>query len=437
MASPDRSALPEWAQAIVREQALARSAEEEAAVRDALGGLYTELPFSVNSLKMMAKRYLRQDDAGMPLETPEEMFYRVAVALAGVELEYGASAEAVERYAREFFSVMARFQFTPAGRTLANAGAGTKVVANCVVLHIQDSMESIMQTLKDAALLQKAGCGIGFPLHLMRPTGAKTHTSQGSSSGPISFLNAYNAMFGIIKQQNRHGANMAIMSIEHPDILEFMQCKRVEGSLKNFNISVGITDRFMRQATHDDPAVHDAPWKCVFDGVEYDPREIERDANHMCTKITPTPMSARALFARLVDSAWRNGEPGVVFLDTVNASNPVPGLGRIEASNPCGTFRKRRSRVTWSNECVCCVQASSFCTTATCATSGASTWKSSSRRRPTARSSTWRSWTACATLQCACSTTSLTCPSTRWTASTRRASATAASASASWASRTC
>jgi len=387
MASPDRAALPEWAQEIVHEVTPKRTDEERAAVREVLGGLYTDLPFTINALKVVVRRYLARDETGKVTETPEEMFFRVACALAAVEYDYGADDATVEKHTRDFFGVMARFQFTPAGRTLTNAGTNMKVVANCVVLHIEDDMHSIFQTLHDAAMLQKAGCGIGFPLHLMRPAGARTVTSQSESSGPISFLYVYNAAFGVIKQQNRHGANMAVMSVEHPDILEFIQCKWVEGAIKNFNISVGITDRFMRQATSDDPSVYNAPWKCTFNGVEYDPREIKRDANYMVTSITPTPMSARELFLRIVDCAWRNGEPGVVFLDTANAVNPVPGLGRLETTNPCGMCLDECS-MSCGADPLLRVQGSSSCTTATCATWAASTWRNSLPTRTLLRSRT-------------------------------------------------
>ncbi len=386
MASAKPVRLPGWAAEIVASQAIVRTEEEQRVIREHLGGLYTDLPFTPNSLKMLAKRYLRRDDTGKVIETPEQMFYRVAVALAEVERSYGASVENIDKHTRDFFGLMARFQFTPAGRTLANAGTDQKVVANCVVLHIEDNMDGIFQTLKDAALLQKAGCGVGFPLHLMRPAGARTVASQGESSGPISFLHVYNAAFGVIKQQNRHGANMAIMSVEHPDILEFIQCKRREGAIKNFNISVGITDRFMKQALENRGDL----WKCVFDGVEYDPREITRDENFTVLSITPTPMTASQLLDVLVDGGWYNGEPGVVFLDTVNALNPVPGLGRLEASNPCGKIDRRERLNSHTNDTRS--QASNSCTTGTCATSGASTWTSSCTRKAVACASTRNCW---------------------------------------------
>jgi ribonucleoside-diphosphate reductase alpha chain len=306
--------------------------EEEAKMREILGGRVTRMPLSLNALQVFAKRYLLKTLDGSVIETPEEMFERVARALADVERRYGASDEQVDAYAREFYDAMFSMRFTPAGRTLANAGGPTRTVSNCIVLHIEDSMEGIMQTLYNAALLQKDGSGLGFPLHLMRPAGAVTRASFGTSSGPVSFLHVYNTAFGVIKQQNRNGANMAVMSVEHPDILEFIYCKKVEGSIRNFNISVGLTDRFM-EAVHGDDA---APWYCEFNGERMLPRRIVRDANFSIVSITPVEMTAAQLFAEIVDCAWSNGEPGCVFLDTVNHTNPLPGLGRIESCNPCG-----------------------------------------------------------------------------------------------------
>lgn len=290
------------------------------------------LPLTDNARRVVEKRYLKKGADGAPAETPREMFRRVAAALAGAERAYGADDAAIARWAAEFEAIMADFKFTPAGRTLANAGAPTPLVANCIVLHIGDTMAEIFGTLRDAALLQKAGSGLGFPLHLLRPAGAPTVASGGTSSGPVSFLNVYNSAFGVIKQQGRHGANMAVMAVSHPDILEFVHCKDREGDIKNFNVSVGLTNAFMRAVAADDPA----PWLCEFGGTKMLPRRIVRDANYNIVSVTPVELSARALFAEIIDSAWRSGEPGCVFLDRVNETNPLPGLGRIEACNPCG-----------------------------------------------------------------------------------------------------
>ena len=170
-----------------------------------------ESQFSPEALEIITSRYLRHDDNDEIIETPHEMFYRVAKTLAEVECQYGANAEAVAKFTLDFFEVLSNLEAVPGGRTLANLGWKKKIITNCVVLHIEDDLKAIFKTMQEAALLQKHGCGLGFPLHLMRPTGFRTIKTQGHSSGPISFLNIYNSAFGIIKQQNRHGANMAVM----------------------------------------------------------------------------------------------------------------------------------------------------------------------------------------------------------------------------------
>eukprot|EP01114_Cavostelium_apophysatum_P019552 TRINITY_DN6338_c0_g1_i1.p1 TRINITY_DN6338_c0_g1~~TRINITY_DN6338_c0_g1_i1.p1 ORF type:complete len:738 (-),score=153.15 TRINITY_DN6338_c0_g1_i1:80-2293(-) len=316
-----------------QKQVVSYSEEEKAQVRSVLQGRTTELPFSLNALQVLSKRYLLRDHDGNLQENPEGMFHRVARSLAEVEgSRYGATPEKVEEWANQFYSIMSNFEFTPAGRTLANAGGPNKLVSNCIVLHIEDSMESIFGTLKDAALLQKAGSGLGFPFHLLRPAGSATKQSLGTSSGPVSFLQVYNSAFGVIRQQNRHGANMAVMSVDHPDILEFIHCKDKEGDLSNFNVSVGLTDEFMRAVE----SKESRPWMCKFNGKSYKPRKVYRDAHGAFQKAEDVDITAPQLFDHIVNSAWKTGEPGCVFLDTVNHKNPLPGLGRIEACNPCG-----------------------------------------------------------------------------------------------------
>lgn len=297
-------------------------------------GRSTSLPLSANALRVLAQRYLVPGKDGLPSETPEQMFRRVADGLAAIERKcYGASPEQERSWATRFYAELSSLRFTPAGRTLTNVGAGTPVVANCIVLHFKDDMRSIFQTLQDAALLQQAGSGLGFPFHLLRPAGTITVRSRGTSSGPVSFLHVFDAAFGVIKQQNRHGANMAVMSIEHPDILDFIHAKDREGDLHNFNISVGLTDRFMRAVAEDDPN----PWMCQWNGKPMTPREVVRDRQTWgIQSIKDVTLTARQIFDVIVDSAWKTGEPGCVFLDTVNATNPLPKLGRIEACNPCG-----------------------------------------------------------------------------------------------------
>jgi len=286
--------------------------------------------FSENALKMMKKRYLAKRDDGTQ-ETPAQMLERIAIAAAEIEKKYGKPDQEVAKRAKEFFEIMAKKEFCPAGRTITNAGAPSPVVANCIVLPIEDSMESIFKTLKDAALLQKAGSGLGFSFGKLRPAGTFVKTSAGMASGPVSFLQVYNQAFGVIKQQGRHGANMAILPVDHPDILDFVTCKKVEGDIRNFNISVGMTDEFM-DAVINRP---DEPWFCRFEREKVKPRRIERDRFGVVVSITELDMTAGELYQEIVENAWRNGEPGVIFLDSFNKYNTMPKTP-IEATNPCG-----------------------------------------------------------------------------------------------------
>lgn len=287
--------------------------------------------FSENSLKMMRKRYLAVDEKGKQ-ETPADMFHRVARALAEVEKKYGRDAKFIGKVEEEFFGIMSTKEFTPAGRTLTNAGAGTALVANCIVLPIHDSMESIFQTLKDAALLQQAGSGLGFALDELRPSMSPTKKSRGVSSGPISFLKVYNEAFGTIKQQGRHGANMAMMGVDHPDILDFIRSKEIEGEIRNFNISIKVTDEFMRMAMEEP----DKQWYCAWQGDKVKPRKVLRHQNGSVYGYEEIDITAGQMLDEIINYAWLNGEPGIVYADTVNRANPLPALGRIECSNPCG-----------------------------------------------------------------------------------------------------
>ena len=295
-------------------------------VKDKVNGTFSE-----NALKMMQKRYLVIDDEGNQ-ETPADMFERVANSLAHVERSYGKDEEAEEQVAKDFFAIMASKEYTPAGRTLTNAGGETPLIANCIVLRIEDSMESIFQTLKEAALLQQAGCGLGFDLSEMRPANSPTKKSRGRASGPVTFLKVYDTAFGTIKQQGRHGANMAMIRVDHPDVLDFIECKTVEGEIRNFNISITVTDEFMRQLVENP----NAQWYCQFNGKKMKPHKVFRHPNGTVYDAVEADMTVKELFDLLVEHAWLNGEPGIAFIDTINRTNPLPGLGPIAASNPCG-----------------------------------------------------------------------------------------------------
>ncbi|MEK7464406.1 MAG: adenosylcobalamin-dependent ribonucleoside-diphosphate reductase [Patescibacteria group bacterium] len=287
--------------------------------------------FSENALKMMKKRYLFTNDKGNE-ESPAQMFHRVARSLAEVEKNYGHDEKDVRKVEKDFFEIMSKKEFTPAGRTLTNVGTPTALIANCIVLPIHDSMESIFGTLKDSALLQQAGSGLGFSLDELRPSMAPTKKSRGFSSGPISFLKVYNEAFGTIKQQGRHGANMAMMSVDHPDILDFIRSKEVEGEIKNFNISVKVTDEFMQQVI-DSP---NTQWYCSWRGEKSKPRKVLRHSNGSVYGCEELDITVGQMFDEIIHYAWLNGEPGIVFIDNVNKTNPLPGLGEIGCSNPCG-----------------------------------------------------------------------------------------------------
>lgn len=291
-----------------------------------------KLPFTNNSLAIFKRRYLNRDEDGNFNETPEQVFARVCKALADVEKGYNKNESEVNEIRLQFEDIMSSFEFIPAGRTLTNTGTQNPVVANCIVLNIEDSMDSIFNILKDAAVLSQAGSGLGFPFHLLRPAGMVAKKSNGVSSGPVSFLRVYNAAFSVVFQQNRNAANMAVMSIDHPDILEFIDCKRKEGDISLFNISIALTNEFMEAVVSKD----EKPWYCKWKEEKMKPRLIYRDKWGHVSQIDEVTMTAHELFDRIVDSAWSNGEPGIVFLDKVNETNQVPGLGRIEACNPCG-----------------------------------------------------------------------------------------------------
>ncbi len=297
-----------------------------------LGGKTTDLPFSENALRVIAGKYLQRDENGVVHESPEEMFERVAKSTANVEQQYGKSKEEIKNIETDFLKMLNDFEFIPAGRTLANAGTQNRLVSNCIVIHFEDSMDGIFSTLKDAALLQQAGSGLGFAWHLLRPAGTRAKATSGMASGPISFLKAFNESFGVIKQQGRHGANMGVMRIDHPDILEFIESKYKEGSLVNFNISVSLTDEFMKQVKSQSKE----PWMCEWKGQKMKPRRIIRNERGAFVEAQEETITANELMDKIIELAWRNGEPGVLFPDAANRNNPVPELGELQATNPCG-----------------------------------------------------------------------------------------------------
>jgi len=267
-----------------------------------------------NAIVVLRKRYLRKNDQGKVIETPDEMFSRVARAISQPELTYGTELERA-KVESDFYKIMSSLEYVPNSPTLMNAGTGAGTLSACFVMGLEDSMEGIMTTAKEAALVQKFGGGTGFALSPIRPKGSPISTTHGKACGAVAVLKHLSSVSTLVTQGGkRDGANMAVMDIHHPDIEEFIKCKTEEGQIHNFNISVGASDEFM-EAVRDDK----------------DLELKDPDTNETLSKI-----SARDLFNNIIVGAWKNGEPGMIFLDAVNRDNPTLHLGRMTATNPCG-----------------------------------------------------------------------------------------------------
>jgi len=292
---------------------------------------------SENARQVLVRRYVRRGEDGEPVETPEEMFWRVAYHIAKAEEAWGGD---VITRAREFYVLLTSKKFFPNSPTFTGAGTPLGQLAACFVLPITDDMgrdpAGIFQSLRDAALIQQTGGGNGFSFSRLRPKGALVKSSAGQATGPVGFLRVYDHAFGEIAQGGtRRGANMGVLRVDHPDIEDFITCKTDENQITNFNISVGITDSFMR-AVRDD-----AEWELRFPDVhssEYRGfRGTLEQAEQAGVPIRVyRKVRARELFNKIVQQAHHNGEPGMLFLDTINRSNPVPHLYQLEATNPCG-----------------------------------------------------------------------------------------------------
>ena len=272
------------------------------------------LDLSDNAIRVLERRYLKRDREGRIIESPEEMFARVAHHIAQAEKRYGGE-ERIGEVEAVFYKLMTEFKFLPNSPTLMNAGRELGQLAACFVLPIEDSMDGIFDSLKNAALIHKSGGGTGFSFSRLRPKKARVGTTGGVASGPVSFMKIFNTATEQVKQGGtRRGANMAILRVDHPDIVEFIHCKKNNEELNNFNISVGVTDAFMESVKAD----------TGYDLI--DPRDGRKTGQ----------LNAKEVYDALTHRAWENGDPGIVFLDKINQDNPTPGLGEIESTNPCG-----------------------------------------------------------------------------------------------------
>jgi ribonucleoside-diphosphate reductase alpha chain len=271
---------------------------------------------SENALRVLRKRYLKKDDTGQVIETPRELFARVAWNLAQAERNYGADESRVEETARRFYRIMANLDFLPNSPTLMNAGLELQLLSACFVLPVDDSLVGIFDALKQQALIHQGGGGTGMAFSRLRPKGDFVKSTMGVASGPVSFMKIFDASTQTVKQGGkRRGANMGILRVDHPDILEFITCKDKATEVTNFNISVAVTDKFMQ---------------AVEAGTKYDlvnPR----------TRQVVGQLDAREVLDKIAFQAWKNGEPGLFFIDENNRRQPTPNVGDMEATNPCVT----------------------------------------------------------------------------------------------------
>ena len=272
------------------------------------------MPISENARAVLEKRYLIRDEKGRPTETVDGLFHRVADAIAQADAVFDADAN-VAATAQSFYEMMTELEFLPNSPTLMNAGRPLGQLSACFVLPVGDSMEEIFDAIKNAALIHKSGGGTGFSFSRLRSRGSTVNSTGGVASGPISFMKVFNAATEAVKQGGtRRGANMGILRVDHPDIMDFISCKNDTHEITNFNLSVGITEAFMQ---------------AVEQNTDY---ALVDPASHQITG----RLNARKVFEAIINSAWQTGEPGIIFLDRLNRDNPVPSLGEIESTNPCG-----------------------------------------------------------------------------------------------------
>jgi ribonucleoside-diphosphate reductase alpha chain len=296
---------------------LYRAARSEERRVERIIGVKDDLDLTPNQLKVLRNRYLLKDEDGKVIETPSQLFRRVAKTLAKVEKDYKIPNSKIQTIEDEFYEVMSRLEFLPAGRTLNNAGTPQSQLANCFVLPVEDSMEGIFDAVKWMAMVHQRGGGTGFNFSKLRPKGdVVTKSTGGFATGPVSFMKVFDiATRQVMQGGKKRGANMGILNVDHPDILDFISAKAERGEIENFNISVGVTDDFMKAVDQD------LDWHL---------------RNQRTGEVVQT-IRAKTLMGQLVSMAWRTGDPGLIFLDPINRNNPLLAkYGRIDATNPCG-----------------------------------------------------------------------------------------------------
>ncbi len=288
---------------------------EERELKRTMLGMPVDTKVGINQLRVLKERYLLRDETGKVKETPEQLWRRVADNIAKAELLHGGNEETVQVWSDKFVTLMENMEFMPNTPTLMNAGTPIQQLSACFVLPIEDNIEGIYETMKHQAMIHQSGGGTGFDFSRLRPKGSMVKSTKGVATGPVGFMSVYNASTEIIKQGGkRRGANMGILRVDHPDIREFIHCKDDITKINNFNISVALTEKFMEAVEKGED----------FDLIDPHTKQVVRREN------------AAALFEELVTSAWKSGDPGIIFIDRINRDNPIPHIYTIEATNPCG-----------------------------------------------------------------------------------------------------